>query len=259
LLAHADALCPECRGEPDSTFPDEWESFLTRNVAHDRLLSDGQRARLRRDTRTFVEGKYWEGCAGLRVTDEIRVTVAAQACLMLLGLPPDCFRRVRTVLVYPSSFLVPDAEELGEEATGWVVAGQAVPQGPVILAWDTVLAEGRDPSAGHNLVIHEFAHQLDLSDGYLEGTLDLVGEPAERWGAVLAAEYNRLRRDVRRGRDTFLGGDAATSKTEFFAVASERFFTRPVQLRRYHPLLYELLVDGYGLDPSMWFADKETA
>jgi Mlc titration factor MtfA (ptsG expression regulator) len=96
-----------------------------------------------------------------------------------------------------------------------------------------------------------------MLDGYLEGTLDLVGEPAERWGAVLAAEYTRLRRDVRKGRDTFLGEYAATNKTEFFAVASERFFTQPAQLRRYHPSLYESLVNGYGIDPCTWFADKK--
>jgi hypothetical protein len=235
--------------ETASILPQEWESFLTRNISHDRLLSEVQRARLRRNVLTFVEEKYWEGCAGLQMTDEIRVTVAAQACLMLLGLLHDSFTRVRTILVYSSSFVVP---------TGRVVSGQAVFHGPVILAWDTVLAEGQDPSAGHNLVIHEFAHQLDMLDGYAEGTLDLVGEPAKRWGAVLAAEYTRLRRDVRKGRDTFLGDYAATDKTEFFAVASERFFTRPMQLRRYHPSLYESLVRGFGIDPRMWFVNKKS-
>jgi Mlc titration factor MtfA (ptsG expression regulator) len=267
-----DAFCPECRNElhevpalgagfwggdpqplPTRALPDEWETFLTRNLAHDRLLSEAQRARLRQDTLTFVETKWWEGCAGLPMTDEIRVTVAAQACLMLLGLSHDCFSRVRSILVYPSSFMVPDGNEPDEKAWGGAVAGQAVGHGPVILAWDKVLAEGRDPSGGDNLVIHEFAHQLDYLDGYLEGTLGLVGAAAERWRTVLDAEYNRLRKDVRKGRNTFLGEYAATNKTEFFAVASERFFTLPAPLRRHHPSLYESLVEGYGIDPGKWF------
>jgi Mlc titration factor MtfA (ptsG expression regulator) len=116
------------------------------------------------------------------------------------------------------------------------------------------LAEGRDPSAGGNTVIHEFAHQLDFIDGYADGTLDLPGEQAERWQEVLTAEYNRLRREIRRGRATFLGDYAATNKTEFFATASERFFTQPAKLRHYHPQLYQMLNVAYAVNPAKWFA-----
>jgi Mlc titration factor MtfA (ptsG expression regulator) len=231
-------------------FSEEWETILARNTSHDRLLSEAQRARLRRNVLSFVGQKYWEGCAGLQITDEIQVTVAAQACLMLLGSLHDCFTRVQTILVYPTRFVVP---------SGGVVTGQAFFRGPVILAWDTVLAEGRNPSLGHNLVIHEFAHQLDMLDGYVEGTLDLGGEPAERWHAVLASEYTQLKRNLRKGRATFLGEYAASNKTEFFAVVSERFFTQPDELRGYHPSLYESLTNIYGIDPRPWFANNKEA
>jgi Mlc titration factor MtfA (ptsG expression regulator) len=132
--------------------------------------------------------------------------------------------------------------------------GQAVYRGPVILAWDAVLAEGRDPSLGNNVVIHEFAHQLDFLDGYINGTPELVREDlGQRWQDVMTSEYARLVRAVRKGLDTFLGDHAARNETEFFAVASERFFTLPERLRNYHRALYDVLADYYGVDPIKWF------
>jgi Mlc titration factor MtfA (ptsG expression regulator) len=228
---------------------------LQTNVFHYRLLRKIERARLQHDARVLIAEKTWEGCGGLTVTEEMQITIAAQACVMLLGQEHDYFRRVPSILIYPSAFQVTD--EAWEEA-GWLplpAGGQAVYRGPVILAWDAVLADGRDPSLGRNLVIHEFAHQLDFVDGCADGTLALGGEAAERWQEVLTAEYDRLRRHVRHGRDTFLGDYAATNMTEFFAVASERFFTQPAKLRHYHPALYDVLEETYAVDPAEWFAE----
>jgi Mlc titration factor MtfA (ptsG expression regulator) len=235
-------------------FPKAWRAFLKANVFHYQLLNKAERKRLRNDTWTFISRKDWEGCGGLSITDEMKVTIAAQACLMLLGQEHDYFGRVRYILLYPSAFRIQD--EQWQDA-GWMpmgAVGQAINAGPVILSWDTVLAEGRDPSAGGNTVIHEFAHQLDFVDGYADGTLDLPGEQAERWQEVLTADYNRLRREVRHGRDAYLGDYAATSKTEFFATASERFFTQPAKLRHYHPQLYQMLKVAYAVNPAKWFA-----
>jgi MtfA peptidase len=232
------------------------ESWLAANVFHYPLLSDAERARLLGDVRTLVERKTWEGCGGLTVTDEMKATIAAQACLMLLGREHDHFGRVISILVYPSSFQVEDEDW---QDAGWLSGsadGLAVYRGPVILAWDRVLAEGKDPSAGANVVIHEFAHQLDFIDRYADGTLDLPGEDSARWEEVLATEYKRLDRAIRRNHETFLGDYAATSKTEFFATASERFFTQPAKLRHYHPALYELLSAIYLVDPETWFEGR---
>jgi Mlc titration factor MtfA (ptsG expression regulator) len=242
---------------PPESFPEAWRDFLKSNVFHYQLLNSAERKRLRSDASTFIAGKHWEGCRGLSVTDEMKVTIAAQACLMLLGREHDCFGRVRSILVYPSPFRVED-ERWQEE--GWApmdADGQAMNAGPVILAWDLVLAEGRDPSGGSNLVIHEFAHQLDLRDGYGDGTLDLPGEQGERWQEVLAADYDWLVREIRHGRETYLGDEAAANKSEFFATASERFFTQPAQLRHYHPQLYQMLKVVYALNPAKWFAGKK--
>ena len=251
--ARRSAFNEEETGQSES-LPSDWLAILESNVFHYRLLDDTERRRLGNDARTMIAEKSWEGCGGLSVTDEIKVTIAAQACLMLLGREHDGFSRVISILVYPSGFQAID--EIWQ-SQGWApleAAGQAVYHGPVILAWDTVLAEGRDPSAGRNLVIHEFAHQLDFVDGYVDGTLNLGGSEAERWNRILTAEYNRLRREVRQGHETFLGDYAATSKTEFFATASERFFTQPEKLRHYHSELYELLAATYAIDPERWFA-----
>lgn len=235
--------------------PEEWEQYLLRNVAHFHLLNEEERARLCFDTDNLIAAKYWEGCGGLRVTEEMKVTIAAQACLMLLGMEHDYFRRVTSVLIYPSTFLIPHGEWMDDFEGAQAAAGQAVYRGPVILAWDAVQAEGQDPQSGNNVVIHEFAHQLDFLDGSMNGTPELVREDlAERWHDVMTSEYARLLRANRKRRDTFLGDQAAWNETEFFAVASERFFTLPEHLRHFHPRLYEVLADYYGVDPIRWFA-----
>jgi Mlc titration factor MtfA (ptsG expression regulator) len=241
---------------PVQPFPESWRTFLQTNVFHYRLLRKIERARLRDDIRVFIAGKTWEGCGGLTVTEEMQVTIAAQACLMLLGHEHDSFSRVQSILIYPSAFQVTDEALEDAGRLPLAASGQAVYRGPVILAWDAVLADGRDPSLGRNLIIHEFAHQLDFVDGCADGTLALEGEALERWQEVLTAEYDRLRRHVRHGRNTFLGDYAATNKTEFFAVASERFFTQPAKLRHYHPALYEVLDETYAVDPGEWFAER---
>src|SRR6266581_376536 len=138
-------------------FPREWEAWLSANVLQYRWLSDPQRARLHDDARVLMAEKTWEGCDGLRVTEMMKLTVAAQAALLLLGLEHDYFSRVLSIVLFPTAFELP-AESWEER--GRVVSGQAVNYGSVFLSWETVVAEARDPTTGRNLVIHEFAHQL---------------------------------------------------------------------------------------------------
>ena len=234
-------------------YPDGWEAILVNNVAHYRLLEGAECARLRSDTRVLVAEKNWEGCGGLTLSEEIKVTIASQAALMLLGREHDYFRRVPTILVYPSTFVIPADERLEEPEWEIAATGQAVPRGPVIVAWDAALAEGRNPLSGRNVVIHEFAHQLD----FLVGAIDdpNLGDPEleQRWREVMPAAYRALVRALDRGRLTLLGEYAGTDEREFFAVASELFFTLPDQLQHRHPELYQLFADFYQLDPIEWF------
>lgn len=234
-------------------FPDGWESYLVRNMGHYRLLNEIEKKRIKDDARILIAEKSWEGCGGAQITDEMKVTITAQAALLLLGLNHDYFSRVPTVLVYPSGFEIPDAE-FPDTEEGDAVEGQAVYRGPVILSWDAVLEEGRDPGRGRNVVIHEFAHQLDFLDGSSNGTPDLVSSAEERrWREVMTAEFQQLLKSVRQGRRSFLGSYAATNPGEFFAVASERFFTQPARMKQLHPSLHEILTAYYRLDPIRWF------
>ncbi|HEB90992.1 MAG TPA: zinc-dependent peptidase [Deltaproteobacteria bacterium] len=238
-------------------FPEAWNEIIRRNVAHDAWLDEGERRLLRDLLRVFIHEKNWEGCGGLELSDEIRVTIAAQACLLILNLPHDAYRRVRTILVYPSTvvapprplraFEVPTAPVQGPRP----ILGEAWLRGPVILVWDAVRRTGRHPESGHNVVYHEFAHQLDLLDGLADGTPPLHDrEEVRRWAEVCSREYLALRDRVARGKPSLLDAYGATNEAEFFAVATEEFFDRPVPLRTRHPQLYEVLQGFYRQDPA---------
>ncbi|HEV3262469.1 MAG TPA: M90 family metallopeptidase [Gemmataceae bacterium] len=240
-------------------FPDGWLEYLRRNVTHYAYLSEAEQARLRDDLRIFIAEKNWEGCGGLQMTDEIKVTIAAQACLLVLGTEHNYYDRVKSILVYPRGYQAAAEDPLGGGVIvepGRVWLGEAHYRGPVILSWADVLAESRHPRRG-NTVFHEFAHQLDFLNGSIDGTPPLR-DAAEyrRWREVMTAEFNRLRNDADAHRPTLLDPYGATNETEFFAVATECFFEQPVELARQHPRLYELLRDYYHQDPARRCADR---
>jgi len=216
-------------------------------------LGEAEQAKLRDDLRVFVAERYWEGCAGLTVTDEMKVTIAAQACLLVLNIEHDYFSRVPSILVYPSSYRVPTGRRGPDGSVNPDSGrlGEAWYRGPVILAWDSVLRGGMDGHDGQNVVLHEFAHQLDFLDGYADGTPPLSSREAYRkWHEVMTAEYQRLVQESEYGRARVLDAYGATNPAEFFAVATEAFFEKPLSLRQRHPALYEVLRDYYRQDPA---------
>ncbi len=239
-------------------FPDWWEAILRRNVAHYPLLSEPERAKLRDTLRIFCAEKTWEGCGGQHITDEIKITISAAASLLLLGMEHDYFARVDSIIVYPDTFQTPRPEDDWEDdfLSEKVAEGQAVYRGPVLLGWKHVIAESRDPDLGHNVVIHEFAHQLDFLDGTTNGTPPLATEAEEeRWAKVMTAalEAHRKELDRRRREPTFFSEQAGDDETEFFADASEAFYCRPHDLLGEAPEVYELLMGYYRVDPRRWF------
>ena len=248
-------------------FPPEWEAYLRANVAHYSILDEAESAELRRMVQVFLEEKHWEGCGGLELTDEIRVTIAAQACLLLLALPHDeYYRNVESILVYPSTVVPPERKPGFFERLGGVVEapvpilGQAFVQGPVILVWDAVLHGARHPEQGHNVVYHEFAHKLDLLDGTANGTPPLVDrEQLAEWVAVCSREFLRLRSLSRKGHKTFIDDYGAQSEAEFFAVVTEEFFDRPLALQRHAPDLYNVLSSYYRQDPAGRHTNRTSA
>jgi Mlc titration factor MtfA (ptsG expression regulator) len=238
----------------EQPFPTGWLGYLQRNVAHYRYLDEAEQAKLRDDLRIFLAEKYWEGCGGLTITNEIKVTISAQACLLLLGLRHNYFESVLSVLVYPWGYRGPE-DEPGHSGLitehGDARAGEAHYRGPVILSWADVLQEGRHPERGANVVYHEFAHQLDMLNGLVDGTPPLeTPEQYQRWREVMTAEYRKLIEASVHGRATLLDQYGTTNEAEFFAVATECFFDRPVALAHRHPRLYELLRDYYHQDPA---------
>ncbi|MDD5286624.1 MAG: zinc-dependent peptidase [Desulfuromonadaceae bacterium] len=239
------------------TFPPEWEAFVRTNLPHYSVLGDTERSELHATMQVFLEEKDWEGCGGLDLTDEIRVTIAAQACLLQLGLPHDYYRNVESILVYPSTVMLPEHRPgVFERVDGPLdanvpILGQAFAQGPVILVWDAVLHGARHPEQGHNVVYHEFAHKLDMLDGSADGTPPLAGrDQLAEWVDICSREFLRLRGLVEQGHKTFLDAYGATNEAEFFAVATEEFFDRPFALQKQAPDLYKLLCDYYRQDPA---------
>jgi hypothetical protein len=238
-------------------FPSAWEDIIRRNVAHYCMLENAERAHLRALIQVFIAEKDWEGCGGLELTDEIRVTISAQACLLLLGLPHNYYRNVESIIVYPSTVVPPQRKPGFFENTfapvelEHPIIGQAFQQGPLIIIWDAALHGGRHPELGHNVVYHEFAHKLDMLDGAADGTPPLRDRAEYRdWVQTCSREYLRLKHDVEKGKKSFLNAYGATSEAEFFAVATEQFFDQPRLMIERVPDLYRVLQEYYRQNPS---------
>jgi MtfA peptidase len=234
-------------------FPAVWIEHLLRNVPAYGRLSAADRDTLQHLVLAFLKEKRFEGCGGLEITDEIRVTIAGQACLLLLNLNAR-FSKLRSILVYPDTFVPKRVwsyahDGVGDPGTGTL--GESWSQGAVVLSWRSVLEGAADPTDGRNLVLHEFAHQLDQEDGSADGIpLLRRRSPFRVWADVLRQEHAALAAAVERGDETVLDSYGATNRAEFFAVATETFFERPHELSEQHPAVYEMLRRYYGQDPA---------
>jgi Mlc titration factor MtfA (ptsG expression regulator) len=248
----------------ETPFPSSWETLLEKNVFHFRRLNEDERKELRALVQIFIAEKNWEGCGGLELTDEILTTVAAEACLMILALPHDLYKNVKTILIYPST-VAPPVRKTGvfELVTSPVMPanpllGEAFHGGPIILAWDYAKQTARHPETGHNVVYHEFAHKLDMLDGHADGTPPLGDrEHYREWVTICAREFLSLREATAHGHPTFLDAYGATNEAEFFAVITEQFFDQPAKMEKRHPDLYRILRNFYHQDPAL--RDRETA
>lgn len=245
----------------EAPFSPEWRSILERRVPYYTRLSARDRRELEGHIQVFLAEKRFEGCAGLVVTDEMRVVIAAQACILLLHRNTGYYPGLRTILVYPHRYIASGKAQgpggiitetsgvrLGES---WHGSLSTRGPGPVVLSWDDVRAGAADPRDGHNVVFHEFAHQLDGQAGCMDWAPPLPDAARYRaWARVLGGAYAELVDSVRAGEEELLDGYGATHPAEFFAVATELFFERPRAMRRRYPRLYEQLAGFYGQDPA---------
>ncbi len=239
-------------------FPPAFREILRGNFRHYTFLDDEEKKCLEELVQVFLAEKRFEGCNGLEITDEIRVVIAAEACMLLLGIPQhDLYRGHDSILVYPSVVVTPPASR-GVFLQGPLleqpplpISGQAFQQGPVLLVWDVVKRDALHPERKHNVVYHEFAHLLDMENGAVNGTPELHSREQYRtWAKIFSEEFLALRRDADRGRKTFLDPYGAVNEGEFFAVATEFFFDRPIQMQSGHRALYEVLAGFYQQDPA---------
>jgi len=240
-------------------FPEHWLEILDRGVPLYARLDGPDRIALQRHVQVFLAEKHFEGCGGVVLTDDITVTIASQACLLLLHRATDYYPTVRSILVYPTTYVAPVVDETDD----WLVTeghedreGEAWEHGVVVLSWADVQADTADATSGRNLVLHEFAHQLDMEDGSPDGAPIMPRAKYEAWQRVMSAAYARLQRDVKRRRRTVIDDYGAMDPAEFFAVVTEHFFEQPAELRDAEPALYEQLASYYGHDPAVTHVER---
>ena len=225
-------------------FPAAWHDYLAANMRHYAYLDPAGQERVQTVVRVLVAEKHWDGGRGFAVSDEMRVTVAAQASLLVLGLDePYYFDRVQSIILYPDIYIrPPQFRQYYNGPRSTRLLGEAWYHSPIVLSWKHVLQAGRNQSNGGNVVLHEFAHHLDGLDGQVDGTPPLAGREREKtWYRVSEAEYRRLVGAARRHEVTLLNQYGATNRAEFFAVATECFFEQPRAMRRQHEELYAVL------------------
>lgn len=239
-----------------SPFPKAWRAILKRRLPFFHALPADLQLQLKRHIQVFLAEKHFVGCDGLQITDEIRVTIAAQACLLLLNRKTDFYPKLRQILVYPDAFIVDSQRQdpaglISQQRN--VLAGESWEHGQVILSWKNTLEGAANPHDGNNVVIHEFAHQLDQEDGYANGAPILQRrQDYLSWSSVFNQVFNELVHDAAMGKPSLFDYYGATNPAEFFAVVTEVFFEKPEALNLEHPALYRELSHFYQVDPINW-------
>ena len=231
--------------------PEAWTAIVDKALEHHRLDST-RRSTLNGLIQVFLDDKTFEGCGGLEMTDTIRVSIATYACLLLVGLDIAVpYPGLDVIRVYPHTYRAASSGPLGDlrvptESHRLGESGR----GFIVLSWDAVREGLAHTGDGHNVVLHEFAHQLDTEDGQADGAPPLPRSLYGPWARILGAAFSELEQDVAADRHSVLDVYGATNPAEFFAVATEAFFERPDSLRHQEPQLYAVLARYYRQDPA---------
>jgi len=243
----------------DREFPQKWVAILEQNMPIYRALPEALREDLHGHIHLFLHDKSFEGFHGLEVTEEMRLTVAGHACLLLINRDNACYSNFSSVYLYPSTFVSTQTtrdgvvERVGQQAR----LGESWHRGPIVLAWDSVLHGARDTKDGHNVVLHEFAHKLDDADGRVDGA-PLLQQRSHyvTWARVMSREFKQLQKRADRRAKAVMDHYGATNPAEFFAVLTETFYEKPRQLKKKHPELYAAMQDCFQVDPLAWQQEK---
>ncbi|MDX1490388.1 MAG: zinc-dependent peptidase [Pseudohongiellaceae bacterium] len=240
----------------NTPFPDTWLAFLRRNLSVYASMRPELQEQLQGLIIRFMADKQFMGCAGQQINDEIRVTIAAHACLLLLNRPSHEYSALKSILVYPAAFRV-KRDTLSDgglvSENHHTLSGESWSTGKIVLSWDDVNRGISSFSDGHNVVLHEFAHQLDQESGSTNGAPLLYSREAyEHWGKVLNSEFKQLRKASANHHDSLIDVYGATNPAEFFAVVTETFFEQPRQLEQQHEELFNEFLNYYQVDPREW-------
>lgn len=259
LLGHPYWLSYRRNRIADAAFPEAWRKIMRRRVPLVRRLPIHLQLQLKKHMQIFIAEKSFLGCGGLQITDEMRVVIAAQACLLILNRATDYFAKVRQILVYPGAFVVNRNTLDGagvQQDNRQALAGESWTQGQVILSWQDALEGAAVADDGRNVVIHEFAHQLDQENGVARGapppTLGDTQHDAQRWSRVFHSAFAQLQSEVHHGVQGLFNHYGAQDPAEFFAVATEVFFEQPLALAAQYPEVYQELSGYFKVDPVHW-------
>ncbi len=231
-------------------FPDEWLDILINEVPIYGHLNDADKIELRKHIQIFMAEKNFEGCNSFKITDWTRITIAAYACVLLLHRRTDYYPGLYSILVYPDAFIAHHKEYLpdGMVVEGpEVLSGQSWRRGTVILSWNDIRLDIADMRDGRNVIFHEFAHQIDTSGGEGDSS-DVLKSNASfaAWAEVLHENYLELKEATEFYKPCLLDEYGAESPAEFFAVATEFFFEKPIEMKSIHPELYSELMRFYN-------------
>ncbi|MGJ3246093.1 MAG: zinc-dependent peptidase [Elainellaceae cyanobacterium] len=237
-------------------FPPQWAALLDHHLPIYARLSSNERHRLQGHIQILLAEKQFIGCAGVQITDEIRVTIAAIACLLLLNERGKYFPKLRSILVYPGAYFATETTPLGQflfQKRKVARLGESWSRDQLVLSWKQIQDDTQQWHDGRNVVLHEFAHQLDQENGSAEGVPVLThAADYSRWAAVMTDAYHRFSDDAAWGDPTSIDRYGAKNPAEFFAVVTETFFEKPCPLMNDYPALYNLLQDYYRLNPLQW-------
>ncbi len=237
-------------------FPEEWVELLDRCVPLYRRLPPEDRAELHGHVQVFLAEKRFEGGDGFAITDEVRLSIAAQACLLLLHRETNYFPVLSSIIVYPAEFVARLRDE-DENGVVWEEdeerAGESWSLGSLVLSWRDILEDREHADEDLNIVLHEFAHQLDAERGEMNGQPPIAdSELRDEWSSAMLDAYESLADQVDAGRKTALDPYGAEHPSEFFAVATETFFQAPRRLQAVYPRAYRVLARYYKQDPLAW-------
>ena len=237
-------------------FKKEWRKIIQQRMPYFRKMPADLQLQLKQHIQVFIAEKEFVGCNGVVITDEIKITIAAQACLLLLNRKTNYYPKLQTILVYPSAFVKQQQTRSGDGVyftQKLVLAGESWDFGKVVLSWQDTLEGAEIPDDGRNVVIHEFAHQLDQEDGSANGAPILdSGQSYQCWSTIFSEQFELLKKQANTGARSLFDYYGATNPAEFFAVATEVFFEQSKQFNHQHPKLYRQLTQYYKVDPMQW-------